>query len=416
MKKAISLLITAVILFSMASCGTKNEPKEKEVTTITVMAYREYIQLVNTAAANFQKNNEDVRIEIKDIEDFKDEEKMMENWKDNADIVLLPGVVSENLILNYEDNFESMNSYLGDYSDMFDKNRISPLISQKKLKAIPINMEPVAFYYRKDKLKELNMEDKDIITWNDILNANKGSENISLGVTLKGQMSVYYLLMNQLNCDYVDEKLESTLDSEESLKVINLLRDLNKKGMLKIYENEDELLAGAENGEIFAFLGTPQYLYKMKDKWDKEIWDLMKVPAFEPGGNRAIIVPGENMFLLSSSKNKELAAKFMIFMSGDKDTLLWSMKNLYLMPAYKPIYKNEIFDSGIAELGNKKVYRFFETIIKNSSSSSYNLKSAYIEKDIENNIKSIIENQEFINIIKGIKEKIDNMLNENSAS
>ena len=92
------------------------------------------------------------------------------------------------------------------------------------------------------------------------------------------------------------------------------------------------------------------------------------------------------------------------------------MKNLYLMPAYKPIYKNEIFDSGIVELGNKKVYRFFETIIKNSSSSSYNLKSAYIEKDIENNIKSIIENQEFINIIKGIKEKIDNMLNENSAS
>ena len=413
MKKIISLFMSAVILFSMTSCGNKKETEEKKIITITVMAYREYIQLVKTAADNFKKNNEDVNIEIKDIESFQDEKTMIQDWNDYADIVILPGVVSEKLILNYEDSFESMNSYFGDYNDMFDRDRTSSLISQKKLKAIPINMEPVSFYYRKDKLKDLNMEGKDIITWNDILNMHNSSQNISLGVTLKGQMSIYYLLMNQLHRDYLNERLESTLDSDDSLKVINLIRNLEKRGMLKVYENEDEILNGAEKGEIFAFLGTPQYLYKMKDKLDTEIWDIMKVPAFEPGGNRAIIVPGENMFLLSSSKNKELAAKFMKFLSGDKETLLWAMKNLYLMPAYKPIYKNEIFDSEVEDLGGKKIYRFFETIIKNSSSSSYNLKSSNIEKDIENNIYRIIKDDNFKNIIKSIKENIDNLLNEN---
>ena len=265
MKKIISLFMSAVILFSMTSCGNKKETEEKKIITITVMAYREYIQLVKTAADNFKKNNEDVNIEIKDIESFQDEKTMIQDWNDYADIVILPGVVSEKLILNYEDSFESMNSYFGDYNDMFDRDRTSSLISQKKLKAIPINMEPVSFYYRKDKLKDLNMEGKDIITWNDILNMHNSSQNISLGVTLKGQMSIYYLLMNQLHRDYLNERLESTLDSDDSLKVINLLRDLEKRGMLKVYENEDEILNGAEKGEIFAFLGTPQYLYKMKD-------------------------------------------------------------------------------------------------------------------------------------------------------
>lgn len=407
--------MSVMLLFSMTSCGGQNETQEKKITTITVMAYREYIQLVETAAANFQKNNENVNIEIKDMEDFKDEEDMIENWNENTDIVLLPGVISANLVLNYEDKFESMNSYLTDYTDIFDENRISILTSQKKLKAIPINMEPVALYYRKDTLKELNMDEKDIRIWDDILSMSESQGHMPLGVTLKGQMSIYYLLMNQLHCDYVNEQLESTIDSELSLKALNLLRNLEKKGILKIYDNEDALLDGAEKGEIFAFLGTPQYLYKIKDKLDNEIWHLTKAPAFEPGGNRSIIVPGENMFLLSSSDDKEIAAQFMTFMLKDKDTLLWAMNNLYLMPAYKPIYKNEIFDSGVEELGGKKVYRFFESIIKDSIASSYNLKSAYIEKDIEDDINNIITNDELNNTIKGTKEKINKILNESTT-
>jgi len=231
-----------------------------------------------------------------------------------------------------------------------------------------------------------------------------------LGVTFNGDLSIYSLMMNQLNLDYIDEELKSTIDSDESKEILKLLKRFYEEGIIKVYDNNDELLNGANKGEVFSFLARSTDLQILQNQWKENAWEVMKAPSFEPGGNRDMVVYGGNVVLMKTAKQKEIASKFMVYMTTNKEVLLEAMVKLYTMPDYKPIYKNEIFDKEVEYINNKKIYSFYESILKNATPREYNGKYSEIDNYLKENLITIIQYDNLEDILKQKDIEINELL------
>ena len=412
MKKMISYFMIIIFCFSFASCS-KEKDKEKVQGNITIMAYEEYFSLAEIAKEKFKVDNEGIDINIKKLDGKVNDEELKKIMEEQCDIAILPNYTSQRFMLDNSDIFESLNGYGEGYIKDFDKNRLKNVVLQKEVKAIPIDTKPVALIYQKHIIEEMKIDKNEIITWNDLENIGiklKETGIAALGVTFNGDLSIYSLMMNQLNLDYIDEELKSTINSDESKEILKLLKRFYEEGIIKIYDNNDELLNGANKGEIFSFLARSTDLQILQNQWKENSWEIIKAPGFEPGGNRDMVVYGGNAVLMKASKQKEIASKFMIYMTTNKEVLLEGMDKLYIMPDYKPIYKNEIFDKEVEYINNKKIYSFYESILKNAASREYNGKYSEIDDYLKENLMTIIQYDNLEDILKRKDIEINELL------
>ena len=226
MKKMISYFMIIVFCFSFASCS-KEKDKEKVQGNITIMAYDEYFSLAEIAKEKFKVDNEGIDINIKKLDGKVNDEELKKIMEEQCDIAILPNYTSQRFMLDNSDIFESLNGYGEGYIKDFDKNRLKNVVLQKEVKAIPIDTKPVALIYQKHIIEEMKIDKNEIITWNDLENIGiklKETGIAALGVTFNGDLSIYSLMMNQLNLDYIDEELKSTINSDESKEILKLLK------------------------------------------------------------------------------------------------------------------------------------------------------------------------------------------------
>lgn len=412
MKKMISYFMIIVFCFSFASCS-KEKDKEKVQGTITIMAYDEYFSLAEIAKEKFKVDNEGIDINIKKLDGKVNDEELKKIMEEQCDIAILPNYTSQRFMIDNSDIFESLNGYGEGYIKDFDKNRLKNVVLQKEVKAMPIDTKPVALIYQNYIREEMKIDKNEIITWIDLENIGiklKERGVAALGVTFNGDLSIYSLMMNQLNLDYIDEELKSTINSDESKEILKLLKRFYEEGIIKVYDNNDELLNGANKGEVFSFLARSTDLQILQNQWKENAWEIMKAPSFEPGGNRDMVVYGGNVVLMKTAKQKEIASKFMIYMTTNKEVLLEAMAKLYIMPDYKPIYKNEIFDKEVEYINNKKIYSFYESILKNATPREYNGKYSEIDNYLKENVMTIIQYDNLEDILKQKDIEINELL------
>ena len=100
-------------------------------------------------------------------------------------------------------------------------------------------------------------------------------------------------------------------------------------------------------------------------------WGVMKLPAFEPGGNNVAAVDGSSIMITKASKNTKVALKFAKFAMMDDASLIEVFNKYGILPAYTPFYDSVNFDKGTAFFDNQRIWGLFSSIAKDSIATNF---------------------------------------------
>jgi multiple sugar transport system substrate-binding protein len=125
-------------------------------------------------------------------------------------------------------------------------------------------------------------------------------------------------------------------------------------------DSKDAIINAAKEGKIVSFVADPSYITSlMKSAPEyKGKWGIMKLPAFEPGGNRDVSFGGSSLMINKNSPNTSLAKEFIKFAITDERTQMDALNKYGQFPADTDIYNLVAFNKPIDYFNSKVWYLF----------------------------------------------------------
>lgn len=406
--RKLAFIMTVISLVTVFSgCTKKIEPEAQTVKTmegsLEIWSTKSTAKALRAAVDNFKQKYPQVEVKISDMETEDIYHKIEVGSTDKTslpDIVMVEDYRLQYIVKNYSQLFLEVGDILGSDKDKFVKNKLDEVTVDGKVYAIPYETSPVLMFYRKDLFDKAGVNAENIKTWDDYIEAGKKVIKLSnqklIPLTTTTDES-YRLLLNQLNTSYFDKEGKLILNSEKSQKALGLMMKLFSNGLAYNYDSKTSLMNSIKNGNVAsAMLGTNNVDFFMDSiPEQKGKWSIMKVPAFEPGGNQAITAGGNNMAIISGTKNKKLAGEFCKFAATDMATESFNLKNQSLLSSYIPSYDDKIFSEDNEYLNNEKLWFQTSELSKQVPSINYTKNYEYVSKYvIEAEGKVILKNED----------------------
>lgn len=390
----------------LSSCNTKsasnNHRKADEIIgKITIGVYKNYEDYIKYAAGNYRTLHPNVTIEIAVLDEANIESALKEKNTNNLPDILM--CQSKKVMYYYNLNTEAFKEFNSNFSykDGFNKNRLEQVSINNKIYAVPLDYRPLMLFYRKDLLEGKGIKVEDIRTWLQFYNIGKkiyseSNKEIKL-LTLDRSKNIYKVFLNQLNKGYIDKENKFNVDDIAASKAFDMLNQLYTDNILDLANNEQEVLNKLKAGKSIFALASTDFIKTLETlpKEEGYKFGLMKLPAFETGGNRAVQEEAVNLVINNKLENTKLAEDFIKYVTTEKELLGDAMNKYYILPAYNSIYSENIFDNGINILGGEKAWRNFEGVMKDSLNDKYNSEYEYIDaliwSTVEENLGKTIE-------------------------
>ncbi len=332
MRKITTILILIIMSISVSSC-TQNT---KQVTNndnsvlkgeVTIWASNRDATLLNDEAKLFKKKNPkvDVNIEVSDINTIED--KLSKNLKDKSklpDIMTLEDKDVPTIVDKFKDNLLDAASTSVFKSNGYIKYQIYNSTYNGKVYAFPWYVDPVFMVYREDILEGLNIKSEDIKYWSQYLNVGA---NPAVKAAGKGMLSIdyfnnsvlYNIGIHQLGINYFNSS--DKVDLENSIKPAQLLQDSYNSKILYDDSKCGGKLNAFANGNTMSLACDLSTLYDIQNKYPglNGKLNVEKMPAFEPGGNRAVVEFGENIIGLKNASQNKAAMAFIKYVTTDDE-------------------------------------------------------------------------------------------------
>lgn len=419
MRKRI-LIFICIIVFVFSGCH-REEPvkevvKEDLEGKISILSYDNNYDYIKDMAERFNNLHPKVNIEINKVDkEYMSNEfyKTLESQEQNVDIVTLSTEMVKHYSSKYPLSFFEMNEFIMNYKEDFPKARLEQVsVGNNKIMALPWDNEVAAIYYNKELFKKYSIKPEDIKTWEDVIALKQAlvksqDEKTSLiSYTGTDIYSLYDLLTKQLNLNKDNEL--SFITTKESIQAVSLLRTFFSKQLIE-FVSEDEAINKLKKQETLVVIASNKFMNISEKNFNQEKFSLgiMELPAFERGGNRKAMYSGNNLCILENSKNKELCKKFIEFSFLNKDNLVYGINKYSILPVWRQIENDLIFDKSYEVLSGDKPWRFFDTIQKNSYIPKANFDYSKVSQYMNDNLPKVIERMEVLdtemeNLFKGI--------------
>lgn len=374
-KKLLAASMAIVMTLSLASCGKKDEKpaQTNEPTKITVWSWSTAAKSLKVAADNYKKNHPNVEIEVVEMGTNDVYDKLTVGFASNEG---LPDVVSveddhfKSFANKFPEAFADVTDAISSEKSNFLTSKLDNLTINGKIYGFPWDAAPSAMFYRVDIFEKAGVKPEDIKTWDDYIAAGKkvvkatGQKMIPISVGTDD--GIYRELLNQLGTFYFDKDGKPVLNSEQSLKAMGLIKKMYDEGLVYNNDSWDSLITATKNGTIASVPFGVWYVGSIMDQMPelKGKWGIMRMPAFEAGGNTAACLGGSNLMVTNASKNKETAIDFAKFAMTDKDTQLTMFKQFGLFPSYTPLYSESVFDEPNEFYSNQKIWKLFADVAK----------------------------------------------------
>lgn len=423
LKKA-RILTAAVLCISIAvsaaACQVKknNTPKQQQSTLtgkIKVYTAKETAAAIKLSADNFKKKNPKVEIEIMDSEtqDYYNKLSLAINSIDNIpDVILSDDDYIRYLISTSPKAFEEMGDTVSSHKGDYLSNQIDNVTIDGKIYGMPFNSNSIFLYYRDDLFSKSGINVQDIKTWDDFIEVGKSIFKTTgtklLPINLMSD-DFYRQRLNQLGLSYFDKDGKLILDSDKSIRSLGIIKRIVDENIVYNIKSSDSILDALKKGNIASAAMGTDFASQLKAKAPelRGKIKIMKLPAFEEGGNRSATLGGTSLMIPAQSKNKKLAIEFCKFASLDRDNLINLANNLAIMPAYTPIYDDALFYKQDEYFGGQEPWVIFKSsnkfltennygdsfpIVENALNISFSqglLKSQDLKKDMETMEKSL---------------------------
>lgn len=413
----ISLSVVLILLISIPSCkgiSVSNTPKTIR-GVINIWCSEEYETSMKFVAQSFKKVYPKATINIKsvDVKDLNIEDKL----ENEAHIFMIQDEDTPYYLKEYKDKLANVTNIVNNRKSLFKKEILNNISFNEKVYAVPVESNPYVMVYRKDIFSKYKIKIEDINTWNDYIiqcEKLKKDSKISYNFLTGNSIDYYEMFLNQLNKVLIDSKDNVYISSSESMKSINLIRELRKKGILR--DDKDRFsLNSIKSGKVVSFTANYRELKILEEKAPelKGKFQIAAMPSFEAGGNKFVSINGGNLIALDNNKYNNLINAFFEFLL-DNEKLQLDLFNQYsIFPSNLNIQRSKALLNPVEYFGADKIWQFLSNVQKQSFYNSYSVNYPYIKNEFEKHIYDIMKEKKSLkestsDVEKKLKEIIKN--------
>ncbi|SHM69712.1 ABC transporter substrate-binding protein [Gracilibacillus kekensis] len=235
-----------------------------------------------------------------------------------------------------EPQLEPMNEYVEPELDNFVESRFDIYAKDGNYYGMPTHVGASVMYYNTEIMDEAGVDIDSIKTWDDFKAAGEeviANTDAVMYNTFPGDYLPYFQLVSQQGSDFIDENDNITINREENVEALQLLKDMQESGIAEVAPGNEphaeEYYSYMGDGGAAAVAMPIWYMGRFTDSMpDLEGKMVVRpLPAFEEGGNRSAGMGGTGTVVTNQAENKELAKEFLAYakLSQESNIKIWTV-------------------------------------------------------------------------------------------
>lgn len=378
-------------------------PTAKASGSITVWSWDVAATALKRLAKQYEAAHAGTKIDVVDIGYDNAYDKISVGLQAGTglpDLITLETDHNQGYITQFPKGFVDLGPVMGSLKNDFDPFKwAAGTDTSGHLRVAPWDSGTVALYYRTDYAKQAGVDLTAAKTWDDLIVAGKAVKAKTGHTLLSSDLSgggPFTMMLQQNGEGVFNAAGEITVNSPQAVKVLTLIRTMNKAGLIKNVKGWDAEVSSAKNGDS---LTTPNAVW-----WTGTLTS----EAAEHSGHYAVVplplvdsdsVPtsnsgGSGLAVPAQAKNPQLAAAFLTYVLADKQNQASMMKDEGLFPAYLPALKTPYFAQPQPYFGGQKVYQTFAELTPKIKPISFTSDYAKASDIVANAVQAAVLNGE----------------------
>lgn len=399
-RRVLAVMLAAVMAVSFTGCGQKGGTAQPEAESgktaesgetaedgetaelsgvITVWSWDQALAHLKEQSKKFQELYPKVTFRFEEMSTTQVYQKMTTSLQSGIglpDVVSLEGEQLAKFGEKFPGQFEEFTDDIS--KDDFFPVKVAECTVDGKVIAYPWDSAPCGIYYRADLFEQAGIKAEDIVTWDDFIEAGKTmKEKTGVDILCMAESTsdlFYRLVMMGLGGFYFDEEGNTRVNSEESLKALEICKRLYDEDITFNNSSWNDMAAGMSADKFASFADGIWMVGAVKDTVPQQEgkWAIMDFPRLDQdtevlgssNGGSVLVVP-------SASENTEAAKAFVKFSMENVEANIEGFKNFGLYPSYLPALESEVFMEGDSFFGGQKIFELFTEIGKKMPQVNY---------------------------------------------
>lgn len=261
MKKALSLLLAAVMMLSLAACGGAAEPKTDNVVTVWAWDEAFNIKAANEAAEIYKTINPDVTIEVvtmaqDDIVQKLNTALAAGSYEGLPEIVLCEDYRIQGFLTNFGPEFADLSDIAK--AEDFASFKTAVNVVDGKLYGIPFDSGVAGLFYRLDLVEEAGYTEADMqnITWEkyiEIGKAVKEATGVAMMTMDPSDLGAIRMMLQSAGSWYTDAEGNVTVAGNQTMiDAIETYLELINSGVTIEAVGWDQFVGAFQTGKVWS--------------------------------------------------------------------------------------------------------------------------------------------------------------------
>ncbi|MGJ9383762.1 ABC transporter substrate-binding protein [Salipaludibacillus sp. CF4.18] len=393
----------------------------EETQTLTAWAWNINIPVLEEAAELFAEENPGFELDIVETGTPDVYQQITTGLQANGeglpDIMLVEDDRLQGYLNSFPDSFMNLSEYgfEEEHGEKFPEFKTELLSLDGDMYGVPFDAGPAGVFYRVDLFEEAGIDVDSIETWDDFIEAGhtlRDELDVAItGIDVNNDDGTYRIMLNQQGTFYFDEENNINLNSEESVKAMDVVARLDEEGLNENLVGWDAWLGGLANGDV-ATAPTGAWLTGSLIAQAPELegkWGVMPLPAMEEGGNRAANLGGSNYMISANTENPDLAYEFMEFFSTSEEVQLAAMEG-GLFPSLNTIYENEVFTEPHPYFADQPIWEMFAGMMNDIPFANYTGDYAIARDEAETAQAEVVGGMDVEEALQNAQERLENRI------
>ncbi len=311
-------------------------------------------------------------------------------------------------VQNYDvTSFASINGLL-DVTDRIEEAGIVEEIVEGKWEtvsyedsyyAIPWDIGPTGVFYKRDRYEEAGINVDDIETWDDFIEAGQQLPDDVAMINLPPQemAQLWRMLLRQLGGQAFTEDGAVNVASEESVRVAQILQDMNEAGITTRIEMwSGGWFTSFAEGTLASLTSAAWMDGTLRAELPDTAgnWGVYKLPAFEAGGTRASNRGGSNMAIPSQIDDGETvnrAFDYCLYAMTTPKVQNAMLEEYGLFPSLTTAYEADFYEEEQDFYDGQPVFSLFAEVAEQIESYRYTTDTPEVQNAIETELGNMLD-------------------------
>jgi ABC-type glycerol-3-phosphate transport system substrate-binding protein len=357
------LLLLAATAAALATGSAAAQTKTK----ITYWAWTEHVAAANAVKAEFEKQNPGVEVDVSNLNPFDLQDKFL--------VAMMAGVGGPDVALILTRRFDAYiptgglletTSAMMPLKDKYPASIFATLGQGGKTWAVPYDQNPSVFFYRAD-IFEQNGIKTPLETWDDFVAAGKVLAAKGIFIThisspsgVPGVANLVEYLQSR-NAQVFDSNGKVVRDNKLARETLRFYYDMGRthKIAFESRNNAPEFFQAIKDSRIAGYAVPAWAVFRLQKEAPEHAgkWKVMPWPKWGKDAPATTGAWGGNVLAIpKTSKNKELALKWAMFIGANELTQVRIWQEGHLVPAFEPALNSPDINKGEDYLGGQAIY------------------------------------------------------------